>query len=110
MLPPLVLLLSASPLLLLPPPCESRRFHLGPTVDPGVFVLTHVGSCRKGKGYCVLGFSCGVDKDFAADDLGGHCDGLRTAFSPETRSGDCGHRSTRQFLWKPFFSRFFPVV
>ncbi len=79
----LLLLLSVS----LAPLSLGSRYSLGPTVDPGVFVLTHVGSCRRGKGYCVLGFSCGVDKDFAADDLGGHCDGLRTAFSPETRYG-----------------------
>ena len=46
-----------------------RRIHLGPTVDPGVFVLTHVGSCRSGKGYCVLGYNCEVDKDFVNDDL-----------------------------------------
>lgn len=28
----------------------------------GVFVITHIQSCRNGAGYCILGFSCDVDK------------------------------------------------
>ena len=48
----------------------------------GVFVITHISSCRNGAGYCILGFSCEVDKDFVKDDLGGHCTGLGEAFNP----------------------------
>lgn len=76
----------------------SRKFSPGPSVDPGkiftllnfylqlkvlyityfsgVFVITHIRTCRNGAGYCILGFSCEVDKDFIKDDLGGHCNGL----------------------------------
>nr|XP_040564298.1 uncharacterized protein LOC121114404 [Lepeophtheirus salmonis] len=61
---------------------EPRNFHLGPVVDPGVFVITHIRSCRNGAGYCILGFSCEIDNDFEADDLGGHCRGLSAAFNP----------------------------
>jgi hypothetical protein len=50
----------------------------------GVFVITHIQSCRNGAGYCILGYSCEVDKDFTADDLGGNCDGLGAAFNPVT--------------------------
>jgi hypothetical protein len=28
----------------------------------GVFVITHIQSCRNGAGYCILGYSCDVDK------------------------------------------------
>ncbi len=45
-------------------------------VFSGVFVITHIQSCRSGAGYCILGYSCDVDKDFILDDLGGNCDGL----------------------------------
>ena len=48
----------------------------------GVFVITHIDSCRNGAGYCILGYSCEVDKDFTKDDLGGHCRGLSKAFNP----------------------------
>ena len=48
----------------------------------GVFVITHIDSCRNGAGYCILGYSCEVDKDFTKDDLGGHCNGLSKAFNP----------------------------
>ena len=54
------------------------------TLFSGVFVITHIQSCRNGAGYCILGFSCEVDKDFTADDLGGNCDGLGAAFNPVT--------------------------
>ena len=49
-----------------------------------MFVITHIQSCRNGAGYCILGYSCEVDKDFTADDLGGNCDGLGAAFNPVT--------------------------
>ena len=49
----------------------------------GVFVITHISTCRNGAGYCILGFSCEVDKDFTKDDLGGHCSGLGAAFNPK---------------------------
>ena len=45
-------------------------------------MITHISSCRNGAGYCILGFSCEVDKDFVKDDLGGHCTGLGEAFNP----------------------------
>lgn len=61
----------------------SRKFSPGPSVDPGVFVITHIRTCRNGAGYCILGFSCEVDKDFIKDDLGGHCNGLGAAFNPK---------------------------
>ena len=82
------------------PWCSQRRFHIGPTVDPGVFVLTHVGSCRSGRGYCVLGFNCAVDKDFLTDDLGGNCDGLKTAFNPEA-SFVCCRENPANYIVKP---------
>lgn len=58
-------------------------------MDPGVFVITQVDSCRGGRGYCVLGFNCNIDKDFVADDLNGHCDGLGRAFNPITNFVCC---------------------
>ena len=70
---------------------------MGPTVDPGVFVLTHVGSCRSGKGYCVLGYNCEVDKDFVNDDLGGNCDGLKAAFSPRANFVCCRENPANYF-------------
>lgn len=45
-------------------------------------MITHISSCRNGAGYCILGFSCEVDKDFVKDDMGGHCTGLGEAFNP----------------------------
>ena len=45
-------------------------------------MITHIDSCRNGAGYCILGYSCEVDKDFTKDDLGGHCKGLSKAFNP----------------------------
>ena len=55
----------------------------------GVFVITHVDTCRGGAGYCILGFTCEIDKDFVADDLGGHCDGLVAAFNPKANFVCC---------------------
>ncbi|XP_066994775.2 uncharacterized protein [Anabrus simplex] len=56
--------------------------HALPIVDPGLFVIMGVQTCRDGKGYCLLGQDCSLDNDFMSDDLGGHCDGLRSAFTP----------------------------
>jgi len=67
----------------------SRKFSPGPSVDPGVFVITHISTCRNGAGYCILGFSCEVDKDFTKDDLGGHCSGLGAAFNPKAQFVCC---------------------
>nr|CAD7569767.1 unnamed protein product [Timema californicum] len=47
-----------------------------------LFVIMGVGSCGSGTGYCLLGIDCTMDKDFLPDDDGGHCDGLRSAFTP----------------------------
>ncbi|XP_042218674.1 mucin-5AC-like isoform X3 [Homarus americanus] len=54
-----------------------------PIVDPGLFVIQGVSSCFKGSGYCLLGNNCTVDIDFRADNTGGHCRGLRDAFTPK---------------------------
>jgi len=61
----------------------ARRWKEGPQVDPGVFVITHIRSCRNGAGYCILGIKCNVDTDFVDDDSGGNCDSLSAAFSPQ---------------------------
>jgi len=61
----------------------------GPTVDPGVFVITHIRSCRNGAGYCILGIDCTVDTDFVKDDSGGDCNSLGTAFSPQAKFVCC---------------------
>jgi len=66
----------------------SHSFELN-TLSSGVFVITHIQSCRNGAGYCILGFSCEVDKDFMADDLDGNCDGLGAAFNPVTHFVCC---------------------
>lgn len=68
---------------------SARKFNPGPSVDPGVFVITHISTCRNGAGYCILGFSCEVDKDFTKDDLGGHCSGLGAAFNPKAQFVCC---------------------
>lgn len=61
----------------------AKRWKEGPQVDPGVFVITHIRSCRNGAGYCILGIKCNVDTDFVDDDSGGDCDSLSAAFSPQ---------------------------
>ena len=76
-------------LLHLTPPSLERRVPYGPTVDPGVFVITQVRTCRGGQGYCILGHSCEIDKDFLPDDLGGHCQGLEKAFYPSANFVCC---------------------
>nr|XP_045621446.1 uncharacterized protein LOC123772386 [Procambarus clarkii] len=53
-----------------------------PIVDPGLFVIQGVTSCLNGTGYCMLGNNCSVDVDFLPDATGGHCKGLRDAFTP----------------------------
>jgi len=60
-----------------------RKWKEGPQVDPGVFVITHIRSCRNGAGYCILGIKCSVDSDFVEDDSGGDCNSLSAAFSPQ---------------------------
>ena len=76
-------------LLHLTTPSLERRVPYGPTVDPGVFVITQVRTCRGGQGYCILGHSCEIDKDFLPDDLGGHCQGLEKAFYPSANFVCC---------------------
>jgi len=61
----------------------ARRWREGPQVDPGVFVITHIRSCRNGAGYCILGIKCSVDTDFVDDDSGGDCNSLSAAFNPK---------------------------
>ncbi|XP_034245008.1 uncharacterized protein LOC117647389 [Thrips palmi] len=66
--------------------------HLGqslPIVDPGLFVILGVRTCGGGAGYCLLGTDCTLDRDFAADVEGGHCDGLRAAFTPAAHFSCC---------------------
>ncbi|XP_063242675.1 uncharacterized protein LOC134542401 isoform X2 [Bacillus rossius redtenbacheri] len=53
-----------------------------PIVDPGLFVIMGVRTCGMGRGYCLLGGDCTLDEDFLPDVDGGHCDGLRSAFTP----------------------------
>jgi len=66
-----------------------KSWREGPTVDPGVFVITHIRSCRNGAGYCILGHACNVDSDFVKDELGGNCTGLASAFSPPAQFVCC---------------------
>lgn len=54
-----------------------------PIVDPGLFVIQGVTSCINGTGYCLLGSDCSVDVEFLPDNTGGHCHGLREAFTPK---------------------------
>jgi len=61
----------------------ARKWREGPQVDPGVFVITHIRSCRNGAGYCILGIKCSVDSDFVDDDSGGDCNSLSAAFNPK---------------------------
>ncbi|XP_039283315.1 uncharacterized protein LOC111060957 [Nilaparvata lugens] len=60
-----------------------------PTVDPGLFVISGVGTCGGGGGYCLLGFDCTLDEDFVADDGNGHCEGLKSAFTPSAHFVCC---------------------
>ncbi|KAE8745571.1 hypothetical protein FOCC_FOCC007682, partial [Frankliniella occidentalis] len=81
---PLVLALVAVTLAVLPSPGSSL-----PIVDPGLFVILGVRTCGGGGGYCLLGSDCTLDRDFAADDAGGHCEGLRAAFTPAAHFSCC---------------------
>ncbi|KAJ9577469.1 hypothetical protein L9F63_005970 [Diploptera punctata] len=64
-----------------------------PIVDPGLFVIMGVRSCRSGNGYCMLGLDCTLDEDFLPDDEGGHCDGLRSAFTPSAHFICCRYNA-----------------
>lgn len=55
----------------------------------GLFVITGVSSCRSGSGYCLLGLDCTLDEDFIHDNEGGHCKGLRSAFTPSAHFVCC---------------------
>ncbi|KAK7075791.1 hypothetical protein SK128_026414, partial [Halocaridina rubra] len=48
-----------------------------------LFVIQGVTTCINGTGYCMLGKNCSVDVDFLPDVTGGHCLGLRDAFTPK---------------------------
>ncbi|GLG98015.1 Uncharacterized protein GBIM_04654 [Gryllus bimaculatus] len=48
-----------------------------------------VKTCRAGAGYCLLGNDCTLDEDFLPDDRHGHCDGLRSAFTPSAHFVCC---------------------
>ena len=45
-------------------------------------MIQGVETCGLGSGYCLLSNSCLVDADFQPDIEGGHCAGLRNAFTP----------------------------
>lgn len=45
-------------------------------------MIQGVETCGLGGGYCLLSNSCLVDADFQPDIEGGHCAGLRNAFTP----------------------------
>ncbi len=47
-----------------------------------------MATCGQGTGYCIHGADCTLNEDFFADDEG-HCDGLRTAFTPQTHFSCC---------------------
>lgn len=54
----------------------------------GLFVISGVGTCGHGTGYCLLGIDCTINDDFLSDEKG-HCNGLRTAFTPEAYFSCC---------------------
>ncbi|RZF31998.1 hypothetical protein LSTR_LSTR016720, partial [Laodelphax striatellus] len=54
-----------------------------------LFVISGVGTCGGGGGYCLLGFDCTLDEDFVADDGNGHCEGLKSAFTPSAHFVCC---------------------
>lgn len=60
-----------------------------PPSRAGLFVILGVRTCGGGGGYCLLGTDCTLDRDFAADVEGGHCDGLRAAFTPAAHFSCC---------------------
>ena len=65
-------------------------------VSAGLFVIMGVRSCRAGTGYCLLGLDCTLDEDFLPDDQGGHCDGLRSAFTPSAHFICCRYNAANK--------------
>ncbi|XP_066938171.1 uncharacterized protein [Macrobrachium rosenbergii] len=72
-----------------------------PIVDPGLFVIQGVSSCINGTGYCMLGNNCSVDVDFLPDLGGGHCKGLRDAFTPKIDFICCRYNPLGKATSKP---------
>ncbi|XP_068225997.1 uncharacterized protein [Palaemon carinicauda] len=72
-----------------------------PIVDPGLFVIQGVSSCINGTGYCIMGDKCTVDVDFLPDTEGGHCKGLRTAFTPNIDFICCRYNPLGKATSKP---------
>jgi len=64
----------------------------------GLFVIMGVRSCRDGTGYCLLGLDCTLDEDFLPDDQGGHCDGLRSAFTPSAHFICCRYNAANKTI------------
>jgi hypothetical protein len=64
----------------------------------GLFVIMGVPSCRAGAGYCLLGMDCTLDEDFLPDDQGGHCDGLRSAFTPSAHFICCRYNAANRTI------------
>lgn len=64
----------------------------------GLFVIMGVRSCRAGVGYCLLGLDCTLDEDFLPDDQGGHCDGLRSAFTPSAHFTCCRYSAVNRTI------------
>lgn len=52
-------------------------------------MILGVETCREGSGYCLLGLDCTLDDDFLPDDSSGHCNGLKTAFTPAAHFTCC---------------------
>lgn len=65
-------------------------------MSSGLFVIMGVRSCRAGTGYCLLGLDCTLDEDFLPDDQGGHCDGLRSAFTPSAHFICCRYNAANK--------------
>lgn len=51
-------------------------------------MISGVSTCGHGTGYCLLGIDCTINDDFLSDEKG-HCNGLRTAFTPEAHFSCC---------------------
>lgn len=67
-------------------------------MSSGLFVIMGVRSCRAGAGYCLLGTDCTLDEDFLPDDQGGHCDGLRSAFTPSAHFICCRYNAANRTI------------
>ena len=67
-------------------------------MSSGLFVIMGVRSCRAGAGYCLLGLDCTLDEDFLPDDQGGHCDGLRSAFTPSAHFICCRYNAANRTI------------